>query len=114
MREEKRRHPRAGIKWPTVILTTKGHIFAQTLDLSLKGALIRSWEKPELMNSFAIIFKPPSRRSFMTVTAVKVWATTLGLDSKTTVHVSGVRFTEILDEDLQFLRTIISNNTQLG
>ena len=114
MREDKRRHPRAGIKWPTVLLTTKGHIFAQTLDLSLKGALIRSWEKPDLMDSFAVIFKPPNRRSFMTVTAVKVWATTFSLDSKTKVHVSGVRFTEILDDDLQFLRNIISNNTRLG
>jgi hypothetical protein len=111
MREEKRMHPRAGIKWPTVLMTSKGHIFGQTLDLSLRGALIRSWEKPDLIDSFALIFKPPRRRSFMTVTAVKVWATTSRLDSKTTVHVLGVRFTEILDDDLQFLRGIISNNT---
>ena len=109
MREEKRQHPRAEIKWPIVLITTKGHIFGQTLDLSLGGALMRSWEKPDLVDGFALIFKPTNRRSFMTVSAERVWATTFRLDSKTTVHVLGVRFTEIFDEDLRFLDTVISN-----
>ena len=109
VREEKRLHPRAEIKWPIVLMTTGGHIFGQTLDLSLGGALIRSWEKPDLINSFSLIFKPPTRRSFMMVTARKVWETTFLLDSNTTVHVLGLRFTEIIDDDLQFLDAVISN-----
>jgi hypothetical protein len=109
MREEKRLHPRAEIKWPIVLMTTAGHIFGQTLDLSVGGALIRSWEKPDLISSFSLIFKPPTRRSFMTVTARKVWETTFRLDSNTIVHVLGLRFTEIIDNDLQFLDAVISN-----
>jgi len=109
MREEKRRHPRAELKWPTVLITKQGHIFGQTLDLSLGGALIRSWEQPDLIDGFALIFKPPGRRSFMTVTATKVWATTFRLDSKAVVHVMGVRFTEILADDLHFLDSIVSD-----
>ena len=109
MREEKRQHPRVGIKWPTVLITAEGHIFGQTIDLSLGGALIRSWEKPNLVDGFVLIFKPPSRRSFMRVTAKKVWATKLSLDSHTTVHVLGVHFIEIYDDDLEFIDTIVSD-----
>ena len=109
MREEKRLHPRAEIKWPIVLMTTGGHIFGQTLDLSLGGALIRSWERPDLLNSVALIFKPPTRRSFMKVTARKVRETTFRLDSTTIVHVLGLCFTEIIDADLQFLDAVISH-----
>ena len=106
--KEKRRHPRTEIKWPAVLITEEGHIFGQTLDLSVGGALIRSWEKPDLLASFALIIRPPIRGLSMRVTAEKVWATTFRLDSKTKVHVVGVRFIEVFDDDLRFLNQITS------
>ena len=109
MREEKRRHPRAEIKWPAVLITTEGHIFGQTLDLGLGGALIRSLEKVDRVDTFTLIFKPPLRKSFMTVTAKEVWATTVRLDTNTRVHLLAVRFTEIFEGDLQYLGSVISN-----
>ncbi len=110
MREEKRQHPRAAIKWPTVLITTAGHIFGQTVDLSLGGALFCSWEQPEVVDSCDLIFKPPRQRSYMTVTAKEVRVTTCRLDHKTIVHGLGVRFTEIFDADRQFLSKVISNH----
>ena len=111
MREERRRHPRVEIKWPAVLITTKGHIFGQTLDLGLGGALIRSLERADLVDTFTLIFKPSLRKSFMRVTAEEVWATTVRLDSNTRVHLLAVRFIEIFDdEDLHFLKSVISNH----
>jgi hypothetical protein len=108
MTEEKRRHPRTEIKWPAVLITEGGHVFGQTLDLSIGGALIRSWEKPDFLSSFALIIRPPIRRLSMRVTAERVWATTFRLDSKTKVHAVGVRFIEVVDDDLEFLNRVIS------
>jgi hypothetical protein len=103
MKPEHRRQPRARVRWPVVLLAANGHIFGQTLDISLKGALIRSWEKPELADSFPLILKPPERRPFLTVTARQVWFTTFHGDSQTLVHGVGVEFVHILDDDRTFL-----------
>jgi len=47
-----------------VLLAANGHIFGQTLDISLNGALIRPWEKPGLADSFRLILKPRSAGPF--------------------------------------------------
>jgi hypothetical protein len=64
MESEHRRQPRAKVRWPVVLLAANGHIFGQTLDISLNGALIRPWEKPELADSFRLILKPRSAGPF--------------------------------------------------
>jgi hypothetical protein len=86
-----------------VLLAANGHIFGQTLDISLEGALIRSWEKPELTESFRLILKPPERRPFLTVTARQVWLTTFHEDCQILLHGVGVEFLHILDDDRRFL-----------
>ena len=103
MARDNRLYPRAGVKWPLVLLTLEGHIFGQTLDLSPGGALIRSLEKPNLVDSFQLILKPPGRRSFLNITATRVWITTLILGNDTPVHGAGIRFTNICHDDRQFL-----------
>jgi hypothetical protein len=108
MEWENRRQSRARVKWPVVLLASNGHIFGQTVDISLEGALIRSWERPELMESFNLILKPPGRKSFMTVTAKKAWLTTFSWDHQTTLHGLGVEFTGMLDDDRHFLASRIS------
>jgi hypothetical protein len=103
MELEHRRQPRAKVRWPVVLLAVNGHIFGQTLDISLKGALIRSWEKPQLADSFDLILKPPERRPFLKVTAKQVWFTTFNGDHQTLLHGVGVEFLHILDDDRNFL-----------
>ena len=103
MEPEHRRQPRAKVKWPVVLLAANGHIFGQTLDISLEGALIRSWEKPELADSFRLILKPPERRPFLTVTVTQVWRTTFHGDCQTLVHDVGVEFLHVPDDDRSFL-----------
>ena len=103
MEPEHWQQPRAKVRWPVVLLAANGHIFGQTLDISLNGALIRSWEKPELADSFRLILKPPERRPFLTVTARQVGLTTFHGDCQTLLHSVGVEFLHILDDDRRFL-----------
>jgi hypothetical protein len=103
MEWETRRQPRARVKWPVVLLATNGHIFGQTVDISLEGALIRTWEKPEVVDSFNLILKPPGRKPFLNVTAKKAWLTTFSWDPQTTLHGLGVEFIRMLDDDRRFL-----------
>jgi hypothetical protein len=110
MEPEHRRQPRAKVKWPVVLLAANGHIFGQTLDISLEGALIRSWEKPELADPFRLILKPPERRPFLTLTARQVWLTTLHWDGRTPVHGVGVEFLHIPEADRSFLSDTILQN----
>ena len=110
MEPEHRRQPRAKVRWPVVLLAANGHIFGQTLEISLNGALIRSWEKPELADSFRLILKPPERRPFLTVTARQVWLTTFHGDCQTLLHSVGVEFLHIPDDDRRFLSGRILEN----
>lgn len=86
-----------------VLLAANGYIFGQTLDISLEGALIRSWEKPELADSFRLILKPPERRPFLTVTARQVSLTTFHGEPQTLLHGVGVEFLSMPDDDRRFL-----------
>jgi len=114
MEPDHRRQPRARVRWPVVLLAANGHIFGQTVDISLGGALIRSWEKPELADSFRLILKPPERRPFLTVTARQVWLTTFHEDSQTPLHGVGVQFTHVPDDDRRFLCDIILQHLEVN
>jgi len=93
-----------------VLLAANGHIFGQTLDISLNGALIRSWEKSKLADSFRLILKPPERRPFLTVTARQIWFTTFNGDPQTLLHGVGVEFLYMPDDDRRFLSDKILEN----
>ena len=108
MEWDQQTQPRARVKWPVVLLASNGHIFGQTVDISLAGALIRSWERPELMESFNLILKPPGRKPFMNVTAKKAWLTTFSWDHQTPLHGLGVEFIGMLADDRDFLANRIS------
>ncbi|HYR01843.1 MAG TPA: PilZ domain-containing protein [Syntrophobacteria bacterium] len=110
MEPEHRRQPRAKVRWPVVLLAANGHIFGQTLDISLNGALIRSLEKPELADSFRLILKPPERRPFLTVTARQVWLATFHGGCQTLLHSVGVEFLCMPDDDRRFLSDKILEN----
>lgn len=114
MEPEHRSQSRAKVRWPVVLLAANGHIFGQTLDISLKGALIRSWEKPELTDSFHLILKPPERRSFLTVTARQVWFTTFHGDFQSLLHGVGVEFLHIRDDDRTFLSDSILQHLKVN
>lgn len=100
------------MKWPVVLLATNGHIFGQTVDISLEGALIRSCEKPELADRFDLILKPPGRKPFVTVTAKKAWLTSFSWDPQTTLHGVGVEFIDMLDDDRRFLSSRICEHLE--
>jgi len=110
MEPDHRRQPRARVRWPVVLLAANGYIFGQTVDISLGGALIRSWEKPELADSFRLILKPPERRPFLTVTARQIWFTTFNGDPQTLLHGVGVEFLYMPDDDRRFLSDRILEN----
>jgi hypothetical protein len=105
---EKRRHPRAEIKWPVVMMTHGGLIDGRTANLSLGGASIRFPEHPNSYRSLAMVITAKGR--LISLTAEVVWSETQGRDDKSKFCKMGVRFTKIMISDRQFLSKVISNH----
>ena len=105
---EKRRHPRAEIKWPVVMMTHGGLADGKTENLSLGGASIRFLEQPNSSHSLAMVITANGR--LISLTAEVVWSDTQSRDAKSNFCKIGVRFTKIMISDRQFLSKVISNH----
>ena len=105
---ESRRHPRADIKWPVVMLTHNGLVDGKTENLSLGGAFIRFPERPNVNHSLSMVITAKGR--LISLTAEVVWSETQGRDDKSKFCKMGVRFTKIMISDRQFLSKMISKH----
>jgi hypothetical protein len=106
MEAERRKHLRAGLRWPVTIKTTQGIIRAETRNIGAGGAYIHCDNALEPGEFVPIAIKPPNRSDFK-VTALVVWA------AKVMPLGMGVRFVEISEEDSQFICNAVSDHLKL-
>lgn len=105
---ESRRHPRAEIKWPVVILTPHGLVDGKTENLSLGGALVRFPEHLKVNHNFSMVITAKGR--LISVAVEVIWSDTHRHGDKSRFCGIGVRFTKILVSDRQFLNRSISKH----
>jgi len=105
---ENRRHTRARVKWPVVILTPNGLVDGKTENLSLGGAFIRLSNELNSNHNLPIIITTKGR--FISYTAQVVWSDTRSPADQGKASGIGVRFTKMMLNDRKFLHGEISSH----
>lgn len=104
---ERRRHIRAPLALPVVLMTPKGVIKGKTANISVSGvALILFLEAPEIGDEFEISLKA-SEDHEMPVTCEKVWSGKMVAD-ESVYHAIGVHFTIISASDREILAAMVA------
>jgi hypothetical protein len=98
---ERRTYPRAEIRWPVTIESTRGTIEAKLRNLGVGGAYIHCDETAEVGERISLTIRPPEGSAFKIIAEV-IWA------GKVLALGMGVRFLEISDEDSQFIADSVS------
>ena len=105
--QEKRKYPRAGIKWPVNMDTGLGLLGGHTSDISIGGAFISCSNALPVGEVFALAMNAPGREP-MKVTAEVVWCNVHVPDDRIVNRGIGVRFIRLPSEVREFLDRTIS------
>jgi hypothetical protein len=105
---ENRRHPRAEVKWPVVILTPNGLVDGKTENLGLGGTFIRLSGQLGSKHNLPVVITVKGR--FISCTAQVVWLDIHGSAGQNRASGIGVRFTNMMLNDRSFLHYEISNH----
>jgi len=104
---DRRRHPRAPIVLPVVLMTPQGAIKGKTANISVGGlALLLFLELPEIGDEFQITLKS-SEDHEMPVTCEKVWSGSIVADESVYSGI-GARFTKISSNDREIIASMVS------
>ena len=104
---DSRRHPRAEVKWPVVILSPNGLVDGKTENISLSGTFIRLAGQLKSNHNLPVVITVKGR--FILCTAQVVWSDTPGPAGRNTASGMGVRFTKMMLNDRSFLHGEISD-----
>ncbi len=108
MGKERRRFPRLAVTWPVTMLTSQGPIEGEVKNISLGGAFISCREQPDANEAFRMVIKIPDHRQFIRATARIARSDIYDPDDKNGLTGIGVRFIEISDDDLQYIREVMA------
>jgi len=104
---ERRRHPRAPLALPVVLMTPQVAIKGKTVNISVGGlALLLFLETPKIGDEFQIALKS-SEDHEMPVTCEKVWSGSIIYD-ESVYNGIGVRFTKISTSDREIIASMVA------
>ena len=106
MRTEKRRFPRAEVKWPCIIQSGVKSVKGQIENISVGGAFICCQIPLKLNDTFQIVIHAANRHS-LSVTAELVRPNVNGPDNLTMSQGMGARFIRISSEQRRLLNEVI-------
>lgn len=109
---ERRQFPRVEVEWPVTMLTSKGPIEGEVMNVSLGGAFIYCKEQPNTNETFRMVIKVPHQRQFVRATARIARSNIYDSDDPDTLPGIGVRFVEISEDDLQYIRDVVSKHQE--
>ena len=104
-----RGHPRAKVKWPVHIHTTRGSISGVTTNISTSGAHISCQEPSQVEGKLRVRIDVPHRRSLNIVARV-VWHTVTATNESTPGFGIGVKFAHISPDDRQLLQGLLAKH----
>ena len=106
-----RGQPRAKVKWPVHIQTTRGAISGVTTNISTSGAHISCQEPSEVEGKLRVTIEVPHRRALNLVARV-VWHTVTIPNESTLGFGIGVKFANISAEDRQLLKSLLAKHLE--
>jgi hypothetical protein len=106
-----RGQPRAKVRWPVLIQTTRGSIKGETQNISASGAFIFCQDPSRLEDNFQMTINVPHRQA-LSLMAKVVWKTVASLNDEASGSGIGVQFSQISTDDRQFLQTLIKKHSQ--
>jgi len=109
MGTDNRRHTRAKVKWPASIKAPTGIVDGTTENLSLSGAFIRL--SRQLNSSAEIPLVINAKGRFIPCSVEVVWSDKSKVSDQRKSLGIGVRFTQMMLHDREFLHREISNRT---
>ena len=112
METEDRRYPRSKGSWPVVILTSRGALVAETRNISPLGAFIFCDQPLPAAEKIRLLIMFPNRR-YVDISAEVTWSYPHGSERDATPRGMGVRFTEISEQDREFISSLISGYLKL-
>ncbi|MBW1982913.1 MAG: PilZ domain-containing protein [Deltaproteobacteria bacterium] len=102
---EARKHPRAKIKLPVVMMVGESLIDGWTQNLSCGGAFIRCHQAPDSENGFRIVITAKER--LILLNARVVWSAVSSEESGEQIRGIGVSFSTVCGHDRIFLNNLI-------
>ena len=103
--KERRYYPRTKVKLPVVKMVGSDLVDGEIEDLSLGGAFIRCSAMPNGKDTFRMVISAKGR--LISLTGEMVWKDVKKSKNQTTFRGMGVRFSQLLIGDRQFLRDVI-------
>ncbi|MBW1979768.1 MAG: PilZ domain-containing protein [Deltaproteobacteria bacterium] len=114
MKKNRRRHPRATIRWPVTILTPEGPKHGETKNISVGGALVTCAYPLALHDRFCVIFRIPNHPPISVNTVV---ARTNYAGERTRMEVQGdvaLYYTGLSDNERQILHAKVSQSALIN
>jgi c-di-GMP-binding flagellar brake protein YcgR len=109
---ERRQFPRVEVEWPVTMLTSLGPIEGEVMNVSLGGAFIYCQEQPKANETFRMVIKVPHQRQFVRASARIARSNIYDPDDPETLPGIGVRFVEISEDDLQYIRDVVAKHQE--
>ncbi|UCF01312.1 MAG: PilZ domain-containing protein [Deltaproteobacteria bacterium] len=106
---KRRGQPRAKVKWPVQIQTTRGSIYGVTTNISTSGAHIFCQEPSQVEGKLRLTIEVPHRRSLIIV-AMVVWQTVSTPNESSSGFGIGVKFAHISADDRQLLQSLLAKH----
>ena len=106
LRAQKRQYTRVGVSYPVAIINNQGAIQGEAKNLSFGGALIIVHELPTLNGApLELAIQIPDYNYAIFVVAEVVRVEVYEVNGSSVSYSLGVRFSDISEEDLDFLAT---------
>ena len=92
------------------MLTARGPIHGEIINISLGGAFVRSLKEPDSSEPFRMVIEVPDSRQFLRATARVARSNIYSPDEADELPGIGVRFVEISEDDRQYIREVVAKN----
>lgn len=104
-RQKKRIAPRAQVRWPVTMVTSKTTVEGEIENISSKGAFISCKDLPPLEDGFVMVIRARDHKT-MNLNGKIVWSTVVESGEGGSQFGIGVRFTRMSADDSQYLHSM--------
>lgn len=104
---QRRKHHRIKARWPLTLLTDRGAIIGETINITAYGIFIHCEGALPLKEIFRMSIIPPNHKA-IDVTGKVIWSNFYALDDEKTALGMGICFVKISADDRHFLIDIVS------
>ena len=105
---EKRKHQRASVNWPVVVVTPQRYLGGEAKNISLGGAALICNRDPGSHELLRLAIKIPTGEDLVQATGIVVWSELEAQPNNLYGCQTGIRFTSFMGKSLQYLDEAIA------